>query len=116
MITHANLAEQLRDHQLRSEQSWATLSFFSSTANILTSEGGCFSLVFLLLQPCSERCPILLGFLQLLGRAVHGLNLDEPILSMQVCRRRAIKREGIMGGGHIKESVHPQPRALLTSP
>ncbi|MCO5562225.1 hypothetical protein L7F22_015851 [Adiantum nelumboides] len=36
MITRANLAEQLRDYQLRSQQNWASLSFFSSTANIST--------------------------------------------------------------------------------
>ncbi|BBN00880.1 hypothetical protein MPTK1_2g02880 [Marchantia polymorpha subsp. ruderalis] len=31
MITRRNLAEQLRDYQLRSERDWSSLSFWSST-------------------------------------------------------------------------------------
>ncbi|KAI5064402.1 hypothetical protein GOP47_0021072 [Adiantum capillus-veneris] len=53
MITRANLAEQLRDYQLRSQQNWASLSFFSSTANISTrgdaAWAGLMGLLFLLL-------------------------------------------------------------------
>ncbi|KAH7442711.1 hypothetical protein KP509_03G100700 [Ceratopteris richardii] len=45
MITRANLAEQLRDHQLRYQQSWATLSFFSSTANIMTRADATWALL-----------------------------------------------------------------------
>ncbi|KAL8130689.1 hypothetical protein V2J09_019844 [Rumex salicifolius] len=33
MITRHNLAEQLRDYQIRSKHDWASASFFSSTAN-----------------------------------------------------------------------------------
>ncbi|KAH7438047.1 hypothetical protein KP509_05G103000 [Ceratopteris richardii] len=53
MITRANLAEQLRDYQLRSQQNWATLTFFSATANISTRADAAWaifmSLVFFLL-------------------------------------------------------------------
>ncbi|CAA6673538.1 unnamed protein product [Spirodela intermedia] len=34
MITRSNLAEQLREYQIRSKNDWASFSFFSSTANI----------------------------------------------------------------------------------
>lgn len=34
MITRSHLAEQLRDYQIRSQQNWASLSFFSSTGQI----------------------------------------------------------------------------------
>ncbi|KAJ4775402.1 NADH-ubiquinone oxidoreductase chain [Rhynchospora pubera] len=33
MITRSNLAEQLREYQLRSKHQWATLAFLSSTSN-----------------------------------------------------------------------------------
>ncbi|XP_058098430.1 uncharacterized protein LOC131243247 [Magnolia sinica] len=33
MITRSNLAEQLREYQIRSKYDWASVSFFSSTAN-----------------------------------------------------------------------------------
>ncbi|XP_030527347.1 uncharacterized protein LOC115738763 [Rhodamnia argentea] len=32
MITRSNLAEQLREYQIRSKHNWATVSFFSSTS------------------------------------------------------------------------------------
>ncbi|KAK6939040.1 hypothetical protein RJ641_032548, partial [Dillenia turbinata] len=34
MITRSNLAEQLREYQIRSKHDWASVSFFSSTASI----------------------------------------------------------------------------------
>ncbi|KAJ0960297.1 hypothetical protein J5N97_001868 [Dioscorea zingiberensis] len=34
MITRSNLADQLREYQIRSKNDWASLSFFSSTSNI----------------------------------------------------------------------------------
>ncbi|XP_068640928.1 uncharacterized protein [Aristolochia californica] len=37
MITRSNLAEQLREYQIRSKYEWASLSFFSSTANLNSS-------------------------------------------------------------------------------
>ncbi|KAG6498325.1 hypothetical protein ZIOFF_046237 [Zingiber officinale] len=37
MITRSNLAEQLREYQMRSKHEWATLSFFSSTATNTSS-------------------------------------------------------------------------------
>ncbi|XP_074581045.1 uncharacterized protein LOC141837565 [Curcuma longa] len=37
MITRSNLAEQLREYQVRSKHEWATLSFFSSTATNTSS-------------------------------------------------------------------------------
>ncbi|XP_059278896.1 uncharacterized protein LOC132033058 [Lycium ferocissimum] len=37
MITRSNLAEQLREYQIRSKHDWASLSFFSSTSNLSTS-------------------------------------------------------------------------------
>ncbi|KAL2895599.1 hypothetical protein RDABS01_011508 [Bienertia sinuspersici] len=33
MITRHNLAEQLREYQIRSKHDWASASFFSSTSN-----------------------------------------------------------------------------------
>ncbi|XP_028784754.1 uncharacterized protein LOC114749314 [Neltuma alba] len=33
MITRSNLAEQLREYQIRSKHDWASVSFFSSTAS-----------------------------------------------------------------------------------
>ncbi|KAJ3691297.1 hypothetical protein LUZ61_020461 [Rhynchospora tenuis] len=33
MITRSNLAEQLREYQIRSKHQWATLAFLSSTTN-----------------------------------------------------------------------------------
>ncbi|KAK4745775.1 hypothetical protein SAY87_012087 [Trapa incisa] len=37
MITRSNLAEQLREYQIRSKYDWASVSFFSSSASNLTS-------------------------------------------------------------------------------
>ncbi|CAK9187909.1 unnamed protein product [Ilex paraguariensis] len=37
MITRSNLAEQLREYQIRSKHDWASVSFFSSTSNIAYS-------------------------------------------------------------------------------
>ncbi|KAI3460449.1 hypothetical protein Pfo_017112 [Paulownia fortunei] len=37
MITRSNLAEQLREYQIRSKHDWASLSFFSSTSNLTSS-------------------------------------------------------------------------------
>ncbi|XVE56246.1 hypothetical protein DITRI_Ditri03aG0223000 [Diplodiscus trichospermus] len=37
MITRSNLAEQLREYQLRSKHDWASVSFFSSTSNLTSS-------------------------------------------------------------------------------
>merc|ERR1712078_599372 len=33
MITRSNLAEQLREYQIRSKHDWASVSFFSATSN-----------------------------------------------------------------------------------
>ncbi|RWR79272.1 NADH-ubiquinone oxidoreductase chain 5 [Cinnamomum micranthum f. kanehirae] len=37
MITRSNLAEQLREYQIRSKYDWASVSFLSSTANLTSS-------------------------------------------------------------------------------
>ncbi|KAL8466856.1 hypothetical protein ACS0TY_035794 [Phlomoides rotata] len=37
MITRSNLAEQLREYQIRSKHDWASVSFFSSTSNLTSS-------------------------------------------------------------------------------
>ncbi|PPD76181.1 hypothetical protein GOBAR_DD26883 [Gossypium barbadense] len=37
MITRSNLADQLREYQLRSKHDWASVSFFASTSNLTTS-------------------------------------------------------------------------------
>ncbi|XP_038991391.1 uncharacterized protein LOC120114608 [Hibiscus syriacus] len=37
MITRSNLAEQLREYQIRSSHDWASVSFFSSTSNLTSS-------------------------------------------------------------------------------
>ncbi|CAN0871793.1 hypothetical protein LINGRAHAP2_LOCUS9943 [Linum grandiflorum] len=33
MITRSNLAEQLRDYQIRSKHDWSSVSFFSSSSS-----------------------------------------------------------------------------------
>ncbi|KAF6176283.1 hypothetical protein GIB67_023574 [Kingdonia uniflora] len=35
-ITRSDLAEQLREYQIRSKNDWASISFFNSTANLNT--------------------------------------------------------------------------------
>ncbi|CAB4265475.1 unnamed protein product [Prunus armeniaca] len=42
MITRSNLAEQLREYQIRSKHDWASVSFFSSTSNHTLSREGSF--------------------------------------------------------------------------
>ncbi|KAI8549026.1 hypothetical protein RHMOL_Rhmol07G0319400 [Rhododendron molle] len=37
MITRSNLAEQLREYQIRSKHDWASVSFFSSTTKLTSS-------------------------------------------------------------------------------
>ncbi|KAI8004075.1 hypothetical protein LOK49_LG08G00120 [Camellia lanceoleosa] len=37
MITRSNLAEQLREYQIRSKHDWASVSFFASTSNLTLS-------------------------------------------------------------------------------
>lgn len=37
MITRSNLAEQLREYQIRSKHDWASVSFFSSTSSNIAS-------------------------------------------------------------------------------
>ncbi|CAK7346067.1 unnamed protein product [Dovyalis caffra] len=37
MITRSNLADQLREYQIRSKHDWASVSFFSSTSNFSSS-------------------------------------------------------------------------------
>ncbi|MCE0480608.1 hypothetical protein HAX54_037627 [Datura stramonium] len=37
MITRSNLAEQLREYQVRSKHDWASVSFFSSTSNLTST-------------------------------------------------------------------------------
>ncbi|KAK8572604.1 hypothetical protein V6N12_028655 [Hibiscus sabdariffa] len=53
MITRSNLAEQLREYQLRSKHDWAFVSFFSSTSNLSSYscaswvQGGCYGLCYM---------------------------------------------------------------------
>lgn len=53
MITRSNLAEQLRDYQIRSQHKWAPLTFFSSTTQITSgsdaAKAGLWALLFLAL-------------------------------------------------------------------
>ncbi|KAK8646377.1 hypothetical protein V6N13_120166 [Hibiscus sabdariffa] len=37
MITRSNLAEQLREYQIRSKNDWASVSIFTSTSNLTSS-------------------------------------------------------------------------------
>ncbi|GMI82445.1 hypothetical protein like AT1G20460 [Hibiscus trionum] len=37
MITRSNLAEQLREYQIRSKHDWASVSIFTSTSNFTSS-------------------------------------------------------------------------------
>ncbi|KAK8580061.1 hypothetical protein V6N13_143195 [Hibiscus sabdariffa] len=45
MMTRSNLAEQLREYQIRSKHDWASVSFFTSTSNLATSRS-CHSLSY----------------------------------------------------------------------
>lgn len=53
MITRSNLAEQLRDYQVRSQHKWAPLTLFSSTTQITSgsdaAKAGLWALLFLAL-------------------------------------------------------------------
>ncbi|XP_057974349.1 uncharacterized protein LOC131162170 isoform X1 [Malania oleifera] len=42
MITRSNLADQLREYQIRSKHDWASVSFFSSTSNLTSRRSGCY--------------------------------------------------------------------------
>ncbi|CAF2060862.1 uncharacterized protein BNAC06G21960D [Brassica napus] len=58
MITRSNLAEQLREYQIRSKHDWASVSFFSSTSSFSSSRVHVvvfviWELVILLLLVCS---------------------------------------------------------------
>ncbi|XP_019701867.1 uncharacterized protein [Elaeis guineensis] len=48
MITRSNLAEQLREYQIRSQHAWASAAFFSSTSNV-PSRVGVISIIWELL-------------------------------------------------------------------
>ncbi|KAL0865802.1 hypothetical protein Bca101_044920 [Brassica carinata] len=48
MITRSNLAEQLREYQIRSKHDWASVSFFSSTSNLSSSRS--------FFDPCCSLC------------------------------------------------------------
>ncbi|KAL0724242.1 hypothetical protein Bca4012_038841 [Brassica carinata] len=63
MITRSNLAEQLREYQIRSKHDWASVSFFSSTSNLSSSRLGFvtfylwyLSHLFLIQDPCCSLC------------------------------------------------------------
>ncbi|XP_043708488.1 uncharacterized protein LOC122657756 [Telopea speciosissima] len=46
MITRSNLAEQLREYQIRSKHDWASVSFFTSTANPISRADGVIYVVW----------------------------------------------------------------------
>ncbi|XP_019233733.1 PREDICTED: uncharacterized protein LOC109214287 [Nicotiana attenuata] len=48
MITRSNLAEQLREYQIRSKHDWASVSFFSSTFSNLTSSSRVDVVIFVI--------------------------------------------------------------------
>nr|XP_016508640.1 PREDICTED: uncharacterized protein LOC107826202 [Nicotiana tabacum] len=48
MITRSNLAEQLREYQIRSKHDWASVSFFSSTSSNLTSSSRVDVVIFVI--------------------------------------------------------------------
>nr|ACJ84096.1 unknown [Medicago truncatula] len=48
MITRSNLAEQLRDYQIRSKHDWASVSFFSSTSSNITNTSKVDVVVFVI--------------------------------------------------------------------
>ncbi|KAF3633506.1 putative serine/threonine-protein kinase-like [Capsicum annuum] len=64
MITRSNLAEQLREYQIRSKHDWASLSFFSSTSNLTSTATSCENAF-----PCTsfdevDKCVFFLVFFQ----------------------------------------------------
>ncbi|GLJ30338.1 hypothetical protein SUGI_0600220 [Cryptomeria japonica] len=83
MITRSNLAEQLRDYQIRSQHKWASLTFFSATAQITSgseaAKAGLWGLLFFAL--------IIFSFISLYLRytwlgfsfRLHDLSLLEDI-------------------------------------
>ncbi|MQM07554.1 hypothetical protein Taro_040398 [Colocasia esculenta] len=62
MITRSNLAEQLREYQIRSKYDWASVSFFSSTANIPSRADVIISVIWELL---------IISFLVLSGVSIY---------------------------------------------
>ncbi|KAL1193185.1 hypothetical protein V5N11_018427 [Cardamine amara subsp. amara] len=48
MITRSNLAEQLREYQIRSKHDWASVSFFSSTSSFSSSSSRVDVVVFVI--------------------------------------------------------------------
>ena len=58
MITRSNLAEQLREYQLRSKHDWASVSFFSSTSNLSSSRYVWFLLSVFLFNCCWFLCNV----------------------------------------------------------
>lgn len=50
MITRSNLAEQLREYQIRSKHDWASISFFSSTANLTSTSSRADVVIFVICE------------------------------------------------------------------
>ncbi|KAK8551724.1 hypothetical protein V6N12_040348 [Hibiscus sabdariffa] len=65
MITRSNLAEQLREYQIRSKNDWASVSIFTSTSNLTSSRVDVVLFViwelvilaFLTINGFEEHCP-----------------------------------------------------------
>lgn len=50
MITRSNLAEQLREYQIRSKHDWASVSFFSSTSNLTSTASRADVVIFVICE------------------------------------------------------------------
>ncbi|KAL0016860.1 hypothetical protein SO802_003929 [Lithocarpus litseifolius] len=92
MITRSNLAEQLREYQIRSKHDWASVSFFSSTTNLPSSSSGTNFYHGESLKeymPCNPKgCGALVR--RTLGRAVKPgrLGFEQPCVHSLPCGHR----------------------------
>ncbi|CAN4123064.1 unnamed protein product [Withania somnifera] len=50
MITRSNLAEQLREYQIRSKHDWASVSFFSSISNLTSTASRADVVIFVICE------------------------------------------------------------------
>ncbi|KAL0347455.1 UNVERIFIED_CONTAM: hypothetical protein Scaly_1761500 [Sesamum calycinum] len=95
MITRSNLAEQLREYQIRSKHDWASLSFFSSTSVNLSSSRLC--LRYLTSLTCasvnSKKIPRMLNkrpvwtCSMVLRFANKRLHMSSPIIVRRHCTK-----------------------------
>ncbi|WZZ05763.1 hypothetical protein YC2023_091684 [Brassica napus] len=76
MITRSNLAEQLREYQIRSKHDWASVSFFSSTSNFSSSRFE--NITIKKFEICIQHDTMLMGFITITRHYVIHKTLHGP--------------------------------------